>query len=68
MANSDFDKLNLNNIEEINTKYGKGRMGFDSDGRKIIVRPGSSNGRPTLEMRNPKNNRGIEIRYGKKSN
>ncbi len=40
-------------------------MGTMENGNKVIVRPGSSDGRPTLEMRRP-NNRGVEIRYGRK--
>ena len=36
------------------------------DGRTVTVRHGSTDGRPTLEIRNP-NARGIEIRYGEQS-
>lgn len=32
-------------------------------GRSVTVRPGSSDGRPTLEIRGS-NGRGLEIRYG----
>ncbi len=61
-SNNDFDKLNPENTKDINTKYGPGRTGKLSDGRSVTVRPGSSDGRPTLEIRKP-NGRGIEIRY-----
>ena len=62
-TSNDFDALNPTNIKEINTKFGPGKTGTLSDGRTITARPGSSEGRPTLEIRNL-NGRGIEIRYG----
>lgn len=61
---ADFDALNPTNVKEINTKFGSGKTGILSDGRTVTARPGSSDGRPTLEIRNA-NGRGIEIRYGK---
>jgi hypothetical protein len=61
-ANNDFDNLQPSNLKDIKTKYGTGRTGTLSDGRSITVRPGSSDGRPTLEIRKP-NGRSIEIRY-----
>ena len=63
-ASKEFDALNPSNVKNINTVYGQGKTGILSDGRTIILRPGSTDGRPTLEIRNP-NGRGIEIRYGK---
>ncbi|MEB3104081.1 RHS repeat-associated core domain-containing protein, partial [Ferviditalea candida] len=65
-ANKEFDSLNPSNVKDIETKYGPGKTGTLPDGRTITVRPGSSDGRPTLEIRNT-NGRGIEIRYGKQS-
>ena len=62
-TSNDFDALNPGNVKEINTKFGSGKTGTLSDERKITARPGSSDGRPTLEIRNS-NGRGIEIRYG----
>lgn len=62
-TSNDFDALNPTNVKEINTKFGQGKTGTLSDGRTITARPGSSDGRPTLEIRSP-NGRGIEIRYG----
>ncbi|MCG7509266.1 hypothetical protein [Mesorhizobium retamae] len=62
-ADKDFDALGPKDIKDINTQYGQGRTGTLDDGTKITVRPGSSDGRPTLEMRNPENGRGTEIRY-----
>ncbi len=63
-ASKEFDSLNPSNVKDINTSYGQGKTGTLPDGRTITVRPGSTDGRPTLEIRNP-NGRGIEIRYGK---
>gem|GEM_PF-6384792 len=60
----EFESLNPSNVKDITTAYGSGKTGTLPDGRTITVRPGSSAGPPTLEIRNPKNNRGIEIRYG----
>ncbi len=62
-AISEFDALNADNIKEIETKFGKGKTEILDNGDQITVRPGSSDGRPTLEIRNPKNGRGTEIRY-----
>jgi len=62
-AAEDFNSLNPSNVKDINTNYGQGKTGTLSDGRTVTARPGSSDGRPTLEIRNP-NGRGIEIRYG----
>ena len=44
------------------TEYGPGKAGRLPDGRKVTVRPGSSESRPTLEIRK-KNERGHEVRY-----
>ena len=63
-ASSEFDLLKPSNVKDINTSYGAGRTGTLPDGRTVTVRPGSTDGRPTLEIRYP-NGRGIEIRYGK---
>lgn len=62
-ASNEFDSLNPSNVKNINTPYGQGKTGTLPDGRTVTVRPGSTDGRPTLEIRNP-NGRGIEIRYG----
>ncbi|MCL2336953.1 MAG: RHS repeat-associated core domain-containing protein, partial [Firmicutes bacterium] len=63
-ANSEFDSLNPSNVKSIKTSYGEGRTGILSDSRTATVRPGSSYGTPTLEIRNS-SGRGIEIRYEK---
>ena len=62
-ANRDFDSLRPNNVQNINTRYGPGRTGTLNDGTRVTVRPGSSDGRATLEIRNPATRRGTEIRY-----
>lgn len=62
-AEKDFDSLEPKNVKDINTNYGKGRTGSLEDGSNVTVRPGSSDGRPTLEIRNPNTGRGTEIRY-----
>ena len=61
-ANTDFDSLDPQEVRDIDTRYGAGRSGTLPDGRSANVRPGSSDGRPTLEIRSP-NGRGVEIRY-----
>ncbi|WP_223843966.1 MULTISPECIES: hypothetical protein [Rhizobium] len=61
-ADKDFDSLEPDNSRPIDTQYGPGRTGTLEDGSKITVRPGSSDGRPTLQIRNP-NGRQTEIRY-----
>jgi len=62
-ASKEFDSLDPTDVKEIDTKFGTGRTGTLSDGTTVTVRPGSSDGRPTLEVRNPENGRGKEIRY-----
>jgi len=62
-AEKDFDSLKPNGVRDINTGYGKGRTGKLKDDRNVTVRSGSSEGSPTLEIRDPKNSRGVEIRY-----
>ncbi len=61
-ANKDFDSLKPDNVKDIDTKYGSGRTGSLENGDKITVRPGSSDGRSTLQIRKP-NGRQTEIRY-----
>ncbi|WP_230781769.1 RHS repeat-associated core domain-containing protein [Sphingomonas sp. Leaf37] len=59
-ANEDFDKSKPQNVSD----KGNGiRVGPMPDGRTIIVRPRSTDGRPTVEVRRP-NGRGYEVRYG----
>ena len=64
-AQRDFDRLHPSNIQNINTKWGPGRTGILSDGRKITVRPGSTlPGNPsTLEIQSETIPRVIKIRY-----
>jgi len=51
-ANNDFDDLNPNKVEPIDTPFGEGRRGTLPGVGTVIVRPGSSgeNSRPTLEV------------------
>ena len=58
-ANNDFDKMNPTDINPIPDG---GRVGNLPDGRKIIVRPNSKDGRPTLEIQNGKKK--DKVRYG----
>ncbi len=62
-ANSDFESFRPSDVKEIRTQYGNGKTGTLESGHSVTVRPGSSDGRPTLEIRNPENGRGIEVRY-----
>jgi len=51
-ALKDFNSLEISKIKPIQTKYGPGKTGILKDGRKITVRPDSSDGRPTIEVIN----------------
>ena len=65
-ALKDFKNLGITNIVEIQTTYGIGYVGILPDGRKIMVRPGSSAllNYPTLEIINFDKTK-IKIRYDK---
>ena len=56
-ANKDFDALNPTDIKNIDG----GRVGKLSDGRRVVVRNKSKDGRPTLEVQ--KNSSKIKFRY-----
>ncbi|QHE97013.1 RHS repeat protein [Pseudomonas syringae pv. maculicola str. ES4326] len=58
-ANSDFDNLNPSDVRDIPG----GRVGKLSDGKTVVVRPGSSDGRPTLEIQSGRDR--VKVRYGK---
>jgi len=63
-ANDEFDSVvDPSTVKPINTKHGPGRTGKTPDGRNITVRPGSTDGRPTIEIRPPGGGRGTEIRF-----
>jgi hypothetical protein len=59
----DFEAVAPSEPQTIYTKYGEGKTGTLSDGSTITARQGSSDGRPTLELRKS-NGRGVEYRYG----
>jgi hypothetical protein len=58
-ADRDFDKLNPSGVRELPNG---GRSGTLSDGRTVVVRPESTDGRPTLEIQDGKNR--DKVRYG----
>jgi len=62
-ANNDFDKLVPSGAKPIDDSGDgdNGRKGVMEDGRKVNVRPNSSDGRPTLEIQNGKNK--TKVRY-----
>ena len=49
-ALEDFNSLNLENVKEISTVAGPGKVGNLPDGTKVVVRPTSKEGIPTLEF------------------
>jgi len=58
-ADRDFDARHPENVQPL---PGGGRVGDLPDGRKIVVRPHSTDGRPTLEIQDGK--RRDKVRYG----
>lgn len=67
-ALKDFETLHPTDIKSISTPWGTGKTGNIDNGFVATVRPGSSYGKPTLEVRNPLNRRGLEFRYELKEN
>ncbi len=63
-AVEEFYSLKPTDIKDIESTYGPAITGILPDGERVTVRPGSSEGSPTLEIRRS-SGRGIEIRYGK---
>jgi len=61
-AQEDFDNLDLKDVKDINTKYGPGKQGKDSDGNTVVYRPGSNTGGSTVEIQLP-GGKFIKIRY-----
>ena len=59
----DFETLHPTDVKSISTPWGTGKTGNIDNGFVATVRPGSSYGKPTLEIRNPLNRRGLEFRY-----
>lgn len=60
-ANKDLDNLSPSDVKDINNNRVTRRVGTLPDGRTVIVRDGSSDGRPTLEVQSGKNK--IKFRY-----
>lgn len=54
--------MDLSNIKEFETKYGTAKHGINKDGETIILRPGSSDGAPTIEKQ-VNGQKKVEIRY-----
>ena len=64
-AEKDFDDLKLNDVKEIGTQYGIGKVGTLPDGRTVSIRPGSSNENQdsTLQISEKGNPEKTKIRY-----
>ncbi|MCJ1996143.1 hypothetical protein GYN67_05530 [Lactococcus piscium] len=65
-AEKDFNDLKLGDVKEIDTQYGKGKVGALDDGRTVSIRPGSSanSNNPTIQIdEKGKNPEKIKIRY-----
>lgn len=50
------------NVKEFGTQYGTAKRGINENGETIILRPGSSDGAPTIEKQ-VKGRKKVEIRY-----
>lgn len=59
----EFNGLRPTSKKEINTSYGEGFVGVLDDNTKIIARPGSKTGGPTLEISQSSSRKIIKIRY-----
>lgn len=62
VAEKDFGDMNLSNVKEFDTQYGTAKRGINENGETIILRPGSSDGAPTIEKQ-IKGRKKVEIRY-----
>ncbi len=64
-SNGDFDRL-FPNGDGVSDKGNGVRVGIGPDGRRIVIRPGSSEGSgnvPTIEIQNPRGKPRDKIRY-----
>lgn len=61
-AEKDFNDMNLSDVTEFNTKYGTAKRCRNENGETVILRPGSSDGAPTIE-RQVNGRKKTEIRY-----
>ena len=59
-ANNDFDNLGPDDVQELPNG---GRVGQLPDGRKVVVRPSSKDGKPTLEIQDGRSR--VKVRYGR---
>lgn len=53
-AQRDFEEMidRSRPVQEITTQYGPGKMGYNAKGQRVILRPSSTDGRPTIEIQN----------------
>jgi cell fate (sporulation/competence/biofilm development) regulator YmcA (YheA/YmcA/DUF963 family) len=63
-AHKDFDNLAPLDIKPLSNSKFNGRIGMLSDGRNVIVRDGSQEGRATLEIQENNTGQKTKIRYG----
>ena len=59
---NDFENLNPTNVDDIQTKYGSGKVGTLSDGSRVVARQGSKTDGATLEI-TVSNRKVYKIRY-----
>ena len=60
---SDFESLNPHNVRNIDTPWGEGKVGQIEGDYVAVARPGSTDGRSTLEIQNRCNQRKLKFRY-----
>jgi hypothetical protein len=65
-ASTDFENMGVSNVKDVSKGEKIIKVGTLPDGRSVNVRNDSSDGRPTLEIYDPKTEKSIKIRYGSK--
>jgi RHS repeat-associated protein len=64
LRDKEFDDIGLNDVKD----KGKVKVGTTDSGRRVVARPSTEDGRPTIEVQRPDGKPTVKIRYGSSAN